>query len=151
MTRDAKDAAEGQVFKPRCHVDAIAENIAVVFDDVADMDAESKFDSLVNRHSGVSANHAVLDSDGAAHGCHRACKFDHHSVAGGLDDMAAMLLDAAVGEVPAMRLQLGKGAFLIGTHQPTVSRDISRENRHKSPVDPLFGQAFHPAVRRATV
>src|SRR5260370_39275469 len=61
LTRYANAAAEGHVFKPRCHVDAIAENIAFVFDHVADMDAESKFDSLVNPHSGVSANHAALD------------------------------------------------------------------------------------------
>jgi len=94
------------------------------------MDADPKLDSLVDRHRDIALDHGALDFDGAAHGFHCAGEFHQHAVAGGLDDVAAMLLDAAVGQIPAMQLELGKRAFLVNAHQPAISRDISRENRH---------------------
>ena len=44
------DAARlGNPFKPRCNVDTIAEDIIVIDDDVADMDADAKVDLLILR------------------------------------------------------------------------------------------------------
>ncbi len=76
--------------EPRGDVDAVAENIVVVDDDVADMDADAEFDPLILRHGGVLLGHAALDLDRAARRVDGAGELDQHAVAGGLDDAAAM-------------------------------------------------------------
>ena len=37
-----------------------------------------------------------------------------------------------------MRFQLNEGAFIVGTHQPAVAHDVSREDG----ADPPFGTAL---------
>ena len=41
---DADAAGLSDSFKPRGNVDAVAENVVVIDDDVADMDADAEFD-----------------------------------------------------------------------------------------------------------
>jgi hypothetical protein len=47
-------------FQPRCDVDAIAENIAVIDDYVADMNADAKIDPLVLRQGLIILAHFAL-------------------------------------------------------------------------------------------
>jgi hypothetical protein len=75
--------------------------------------------------------------DCAANRIDDARKFDQEPVAGGFDDMAAVLGDLGVRDFAADRLQCRKRALLVGTHQPRVAGDIGREDRHQPPLDPL--------------
>jgi hypothetical protein len=50
-------------FEPGCNVDAVAEDIAVLDDDVADVDAHAKFDAAVCWCRGVSGDHLPLHLD----------------------------------------------------------------------------------------
>ena len=81
----------GDAFQPRSDVDAVAHQIAVaLLDDVAQMDADPKFDAAVRRQAAIALDHAVLHLDRAAHGVDHAAELDDRSVAGALDDAPVM-------------------------------------------------------------
>jgi hypothetical protein len=46
--------------------------------------------------------------------------------------------DLGVGQFAADGAQRGERAFLVGAHQPRIPRDISRQDRRQSPLDPLL-------------
>ena len=63
-------------FQPRRDVDAVAEDVVALDDDVADIDADAKLDAPVLGDVGVALGHAALHLDGAAHGIDHAGEFD---------------------------------------------------------------------------
>ena len=87
----ADAAGLGDTFEPGGNVDAVAVNIAVLDDDVADMNADAELDALVLRHGRVTLDHAVLNFNGTARGVDGACELDQDTIAGPLDDAAAMI------------------------------------------------------------
>jgi hypothetical protein len=136
-------------FEARCYVDAVPEDVALVFDDVADIDADSEFDPVLQRHLGVSFDHSALDFHGALHGIHRTCELDQHAVAGRPDDVPTMFPDLSVEQLASVRIQLGQRAFLIDAHESTVAGDIGQHDSYQASMDSLFGQVLQPASRRA--
>src|SRR5258705_13975900 len=64
---DAYSARRGQRFKAGRDIDAIAINIRVVDDDVADVQADTKFDAPFLRDRGVAFGHEALDIDSTAY------------------------------------------------------------------------------------
>src|SRR5262249_51385641 len=99
--------------------------------DVAEIDADAEFDALVRRHAGVALAHAALDFHRATHSVDDARELDQHAVAGGLDDLAAVLLDLRVDQGAAVPLQSGKRALLVRAHQPAVTGHIGRHDRRQ--------------------
>ena len=130
-----------QGFEPCRDIDAVAENVALVDDDVADIDADAEFDAAVGRHIGVPFGHLALDFDGAAHRVDDAGELGQQTVAGGLDDAAAVLADPEIDDFAPVRLQPGERLLLVGAHQPAVAGDIGRQNGRQPPLHPLAGQA----------
>jgi hypothetical protein len=137
---DANPARIRQGFQPCCDIDAV-ENVALVDDDVAEIDPDAEFDTAVGRHIGVSLGHPALDFGGAAHRVDDALKLGQQAVAGGLDDAPAMLGDRGIDELAPMRLQPGERLLLVGSHKPAVAGDIGRQNGRQPPLDPIAGQA----------
>ena len=137
---NADAAGLGDAFQPGGDVDAVAENIVVIDDDVADVDADAEFDARVLRHVGVLRGHAALDFDRAAHRIDGAGELHQHAVAGGLDDAAAMRGDTGIDQRLAQRLSVGERAFLVATHQAAVAGDIRRQHRRQPPFHALAGQ-----------
>jgi len=135
----------GQSFEPRDEVDPIAENVAVLDDDVALMDAKAKLDPLFGWRACVPVRHRPLHLDGAAHGIDNAMELDQESVAGGLDDAAAMLGDLRIAQFTPDRFQRGEGPFLVRPHQPRIARDIGREDRGESTFDASGPCGLHGA------
>ena len=101
---DADAARLGDSLKARCDVDAVAENIVVVDDDVADVNADAKFDPEFRRHAGVLLGHLPLDFHRTARRIDCACELDQHAVAGGLDDAAAVAGDSGIDKRSSERL-----------------------------------------------
>jgi len=89
---------------PGGDVDAIAENVIFIDDDVADVNAYTELDHLILRHGGVLLGHATLDFDCAAHSIDGACKLNQHTVARGFDDAATMLGESGVNDGLSDRL-----------------------------------------------
>src|SRR6266478_8408556 len=60
-TRDRNAARHSDAFEPRCNIDAIAEDIVVVDDDVSQMDADAELDPLGLGYLRVLVSHAALN------------------------------------------------------------------------------------------
>jgi hypothetical protein len=92
----ADAAGLGDAFEASCDIDAIAEDVVVVDDDVADVDADPEFDSDILREVGVLPRHVALDLHNATRCIDRAGELDQQAVTGGLDDATAMRGDAGI-------------------------------------------------------
>jgi hypothetical protein len=125
---------------PRCDVDAVAKDIVVVDDDVADVNADPEFDPEIVRHVGVLRGHASLDFPRAVHRLHRAGELDQHAVAGGLDNAAAMRGDLRIEQRLPTPLQIGERAFFVTAHQTAVAGDIRRQHSRQPSFNALAGQ-----------
>jgi hypothetical protein len=104
------------------------------------LNPNSEADARVLRDIGIAVNHRALDLDGTAHGIHHAWKLRQHA-AGVLDDAAAVLLDLGVNQLVEMRFDPFVRAFLIGGHQPAVTRDVRGENGGQPAFDASRGQS----------
>ena len=85
-----------------------------------------------------------LNFDSASRGIDGTGKFDQHTVAGGLDDAAAMSGDGGVDKRFSESLQLRQRAFLVGANQAAITGDIRRQDSRQSP---LYGLAAQDAPR----
>src|SRR5206468_653320 len=118
--RDADPAGLGQAFEPRRDVDAVAENVPVLGDNVAQIDADAELDTLAGNEVALAVEHAALDFGGAAHRVDDAGEFRQETVAGGLDDAALVLANLGLDEFAAMGAQARDRAFLVGADQPRI-------------------------------
>jgi hypothetical protein len=75
-----------QAFKAHRDIDAIAEDVAILDDDVACVDADAQLDAVVGGHTGVALGHLALHLDGTARGMHHTAQLDQQPIAGDLDD-----------------------------------------------------------------
>jgi hypothetical protein len=114
-------------FEPGGYVDAVSEDVVVIEDDIADMNADAEFDPDILRYADVLFGHAVLDFIGTPGRVHYAGEFHQHAVAGGLDDAAAMRGDCGIDERLSERLELGERAFFVPAHQTAIAGDIRRQ------------------------
>jgi hypothetical protein len=92
----------GDSLKTRSDVDPIAENIVIVDDDVADVNADAKLDPELRSHFGLLLRHLSLDFHPATRRVDCAGELDQHAIAGGLDDAAT------VGSNPGIDKRLSK-------------------------------------------
>src|SRR3978361_627782 len=88
-----------EAFQPGGDVDAITEDVAVVRDDVANVNADAKFYLLRCRNIEIGAGHGELNINGAAHRIDRTGKFRQHSIPGGFDDPATMLRYPGINQI----------------------------------------------------
>ena len=146
--RDADPAGLGERFEPRGDIDAVAEDVVVLDDDVAEVDADAEVDALVGGDIGVALGHPALHRDGAAHRIDHAGEFDQHAVAGRLDDPPAMVSDRGIDQLAAQCLQRSQRAFLVHPDQPRIARDIGGKDRGETALCTLFRyrRALHAAI-----
>ena len=102
----------------RRDVDAIAEDIVVLDDHVAQIDADAELDPSRRRHIGIAQRHPALDFGGARHGVNDAAELDQHAVTGRLDDAPRFL--AMAGSMSSRRWVLRRASV------PASSTSISR-------------------------
>ena len=90
-------------------------------------------------------------SSGAAapHSLDHAREFDQNAVAGRLDDAPAMIANFRVDQLAPMRLHLREGAFLVGTHESAIPRDVRGENGGQPAFGALRGQSVLPEPHAA--
>ena len=89
--RYANPANLADAFEARGDIDAVAHEIAVaLLDNVAEMNADTKFDAALRRKTCISLGHAALHFDSAAHGIDDAAKFDNGSIARALNHAPAV-------------------------------------------------------------
>jgi hypothetical protein len=144
VVRDANASRFRDPFESGRDVNAIAEYVVVVENDVADMNADAEFDPHFLRNAGILSCHFALDLDRAARCIHHTGKFRQHTVAGRLDDTAAMHSDGGVDDGLPQRLQVSECTFFVAAHQAAVAGDIRRQHRRQPPFHALVGQKSVP-------
>ena len=142
--RNADGARVSDTFQAGGDVDTITENIAVLDDDVADVDADAKFDARALGHVSVTFAHPALNGDRTAHGIDSTGKLDQYSIARRLYDAAGMLGNLGVQEFTAMHLKARKRALLVIADKPAVAGDIGGEDGGQPPLYPILGHSIAP-------
>src|SRR5262249_4377075 len=127
------------------NVDAIAINIALVDDDVTDVDADTEFDPAIFGDGSVTRGHGTLDFDGATNGINRAWKFNQGPVTCSFDDTTAILSNLGIDQFAAASLERRESSFLVSSHQAAVTGNIGREDGSQPSFDPRLGHKGHPA------
>ena len=121
----ADRAGRGDPLQPRGDVDAVAHQIAVaLLDDVAQMNADAKFDALVERDARIALDHGVLHFERAAHRVDDAAELDDAAVAGALDDAAMMHGDRGIDQIAAQRAQSRQSSIFVRAGEPAVADHI---------------------------
>jgi hypothetical protein len=126
---DTDAAGFRDAFQPRRDIDPITENVALIDDDIAEIDPDPELDDFVRWHRAVARGHAVLNCGGAAHGIDDACEFHEQAIACCFDDPAAILANFWIDKLAPVGLKLCERAFLVGSHKPTVSCHVRRHDR----------------------
>ena len=99
--RDADAARLGQSFEPCCDIDAVAKDVAILDDDVADIDPDAELDAVVGRHVRVAPDHFALHLDGTAQCIHHTAELDEQTVASGFDEAATVSDDLRIYDLGA--------------------------------------------------
>ena len=99
--RDAQAARLGKRLQPGGDIDAVAEQIAVFDDDIAEVDANAQAHAPVLGNVGVLRPLEALNFDGATHSLDSARKLGDDAVAGASEDPAAMALDHIIDNTAA--------------------------------------------------
>ena len=140
----ADRAGPGERLHASGNVDAIAIDIALVDDDVTDVDADAEFDPPIFGNCSVALCHGALDFHGATNGIDRARKFDKSTVTCGLDDTAAMFRNLGIDKFAAVSFERCEGTFLIIAHQAAVAGNIGREDGSQPSFDTRLGHETRP-------
>jgi hypothetical protein len=114
--RDADTAGFAQRFEPRGDIDAVAENIVAVDDDVPDIDSNPEHNLLVVWNRRVALQHRALHFHGERDRIDYAGELQQRAIAGGLDDTAPVFRDRWVYQFPPVRFQRSQCADLVGSH-----------------------------------
>jgi len=131
-------------FETHRNIDPVTKDIIVCDDNIADVNADAKFDPLVLRHIGIAFRHAALDFVGASDGIDHAGELNESAVPGILDDASVMLSDFGIEKRLSERFQLRQRAFFVDPYQAARARDIRRQNSRQSPLDALAAQDAPP-------
>ena len=114
--------------EPSGNIHAIAENIVINDDDVAEVYAKPKFDPLIDTNPNVPLAHAALHFNGTSYRVNHGRELDQHTVSGRLDDTAPMFFDLRIEQRLPMPLQLNERSFPVHAHETAVAGDIRSKN-----------------------
>ncbi|MCY1492990.1 hypothetical protein D9M68_268150 [compost metagenome] len=138
-------------------IDAIAEDIAVFHQNVADIDPDAEVHLPVVGKRLVGTPHRLLNGDCAVEGMDDRWKFRQHAVAGGPENLTMGAFDKTVDN-SAVRRQSRKRLLFVGIHQAGITFDIGRKDRCKFSFKwwrlhvngPIQRLRFHCAVEPST-
>ena len=125
-----------QRLQARRDIDAIPENVVAVDNDVADVDAEAKFEAVFGGHARIAIDHSPLHVDRAANGIDHTGKLEQQTIAGRLDNPAAKFGDLGVDQVAPVRLQRRERAAFVLLHETGIARHIGRDDCCQSTLVP---------------
>ena len=84
--------------EPRRDVHAITEDVVVLDDDVAEMDADAELDASIVAHTNIVLGHRPLQVHGLAQRIDDAGELHQDAITGGLDEAPMVPFDARVHE-----------------------------------------------------
>ena len=129
---DANSTGLGECLQPCRDIHTVAEDVVLLNDHVAEVDANAKLDPLIGGLLRIAIDHSTLDLGGAAHRVDHAREFREQAVASALYGPAPMLPDLGINQLPEMRLEAFARPFLVRPHQARVPRHIEGEDSSKA-------------------
>jgi hypothetical protein len=127
-------------------IDAVAHQIAVaLLDNVPQVDADAKFDTLFRRQASVALDHSGLNFDRAPHRIDHAAELDDCAVAGALHNATVVHRDDGVDEIAAKGPQARENALFVCPGEPTIADHVGHQNSRELPG---LARCTPPAVRR---
>ena len=130
--RDADGAGLGERLEPGGDVDAIAEDVVAVDDDVAEIDADPQLETALRRDRIVDRPRRPLHLDGAVQRIDDARKIRQQAVACRADDPPAMCCDQRVDGAAELAERLMRPCLILA-HQPAETDHIRMQDRGKFP------------------
>ena len=122
--RHCHPAGPADAFDAGGDVDPIAENVTILDDHVAEVDADSELDAPVFGNFDVAALHFALHRKRTFDRVDHAWKFGEDPVPGELDDPPVALRNARLDDFAAAMVERGQRADLIGPHQAAVADHV---------------------------
>ncbi len=104
-------------------IDAVADQVLAVDQDIAEIDPDPEPHAAVLGHVRAHGFNSLLDVRGATQRFDRAGEFGHDAVARASEDPALMVCHQRLDRLPA-RPQGAVGAILVRAHHATKFRDI---------------------------
>jgi len=126
--RHADAAWLRQAFEPRYDIHAVAEDVAVLDDNVAHIDPDPELDARLRWHITVPVGHAGLHFGRTVQRVDHATELDEEAVARRLDQPAVMCGDRRIDQLGQDRLESLEGTVLIRPDQARVPRHIGGED-----------------------
>jgi hypothetical protein len=128
----------GQGFETHGDVYAVAVDVPLLADDVADVDADPKGYALLLPYVLLALGDPPLDCDRALYRVDGARELDQGAVAHQLDDSAVVRGDRRFDEILPQGFQTRVRPRLVGGHEARVPHNIGSENGRQ----PAFGSNF---------
>jgi hypothetical protein len=138
---DTNSARLCESFEAGCDVNAVAEQVLAVDDDIADVHADAELHRLVGGSAGIRSRNCCLHRDRALHSIDRAGEVSDDAVASGVEDAASVRRNQTVDDATA-GLQLSVRADLVARHHPAVAGNVGSENRCELSFDGLPGHVW---------
>ena len=135
VARDADFSRLGEGLEAGRDVHPIAQDVAVLDDDVANVDADAEREAPVLRHRSLALGDDFLDRDGALDRIDRAREFDQRAIAHQLDNAAVVFVDQRLDRLFPERLQARDRACFVGLDQAAVADHIRGQNRRQLSLD----------------
>ena len=126
--RDDDATGRGLGFEAGRHVHAIAVEVFAFHDQIAEVQADPEHDARVFRLVAVGFSHGLLECDSGAERIHGAWELGQRTIAGQLDQPAAVPGQCRLEPLLAVLPQARKRAALVPPHQAGVADDIGRND-----------------------
>ena len=126
---DADPAGLGQGLQACRDIHPIAEDVVLLSDHVAEIDADAEPYPQLLGHLTLAVDHPALDLHSASHGVHHTGKFGQQPVAGVLYGTPPVFPDLWLDQIPEMRFLAFVRPLLIRPHKPRIPCHIGGEDR----------------------
>ena len=110
--------------KAGCHIDPVTVNILSLYDDLAEVDADTEDDPTIHGSFDVAVLHPSLKFDRPLHRGHDAGELRQQTVAGSADQATMVFGQVGVDQLSAMAVERSARARLVGAYQPRVCDHI---------------------------
>ena len=128
IVREGHPAGRGQGLQAGGQIDPVAEQIAGLVDDVAQMHADTQADRPVTVARQLRRGHVRLKGGDAAHRLDDARKLDQQAVAGRVGDAPAAGGDGRLDHFRPERAQAPQRALLVRAHEPGEAGHVGRHD-----------------------
>src|SRR3954466_14949129 len=122
------------------YVYSVTPKVVAIKNELPEVDAHTKLDSLVLWHVSVARGHAALYLNGTPHGVHDACEFHKCAVPDDPHYPPVKFLDVGLDEPVPMGLPLGERAFVVIFDEATVPGNVGCKNG-REPARLAFGHS----------